>query len=216
MIDRYHEVGLRRNPFVATPQTGIDDGLFVSRGLPDPPPAGARALVQVIGDQGMGKTTHVQHWRRRSPGPYHYIPRLPYRGRWIDAPVEPLVYGDEIDRMPRPLRYRWFRDLGAIEATVVIGSHRDLTRLGRRFGFEVTTHHLPPLDRDTLTRIIDRRLEADMVERRPTLVAGTNGNGDRPTFRFEPADIDRIFERSGGSLRQAEVLCHELLAERVR
>ncbi len=216
MIDRYHEVGLRRNPFVATPRTGIDHELFVPRGLPDPPAAGARALVQVIGDQGAGKTTHVQHWRRRRPGPYHYIPRLPYRDRWIDAPVEPLVYGDEIDRMPRPLRRRWFRDLGAIEATVVIGTHRDLTRLGRRFGLEVTTHHLPPLDRETLTRIIDRRLDAEMVEQCPVPFDHKDDHGDRPTFRFEPAEIDQIFERSGGSVREAEVLCHELLAERVR
>ncbi len=204
MIDRYHQVGLRRNPFVAAPQTGIANELFVSRGLPDPPGPGASTLVQVIGDQGAGKTTHVQQWRRLTPGPYHYLPRRPRADRWQRGPIGPIVYGDEIDRMPRPLRRRWFRELAGIGATLVIGTHRDLSGLGRRSGFEVITHHLPPLDRDTLAQIVDRRLLAETIEDR----------GSR--FRFDPADIDRIFERCGGSLREAELLCHERLAERVR
>ncbi len=213
MIDRYHEVGLRRNPFVAAPQTGIDHELFVSRGLPEPPGPGRRTLVQVIGDQGAGKTTHVQHWRRATPGPYHYLPRRPLSGRWHRGPVGPIVYGDEIDRMPRPLRRHWFRELAAVGATLIIGTHRDLARLGRRSGFEVITHHLPPLDRDTLAAIIDRRLQTEAITGDGV---ETRSDRNRGVFRFDPPDIDRIFERSAGSLREAEVLCHELLAERVR
>jgi len=175
----------------------------VPRGLPEPPVARSKTLVQVIGDQGAGKTTHVQHWRRSAPGPYHYIPRRPYRGRWLTGPVGELVYGDEIDRMPRVLRRWWFRQLARVEATVVIGTHKDLTRLGKRFGFTVRTHELPALDEETLGTIINRRLQTHALDTRPVLVS------------FDSADIKRIFDKSDGSLRVAEVLCHELLAERV-
>lgn len=208
--DRYREVGLAGNPFVAraadddTISESTVDQWFVDRGIPPPPPPGARTLVQLIGDQGLGKSTHLAYWRRLQPGPYHYIPRTPYKARWHRPPVEPLVYGDEIDRMPRALRRRWFADLGRLGATAAIGTHRDLERLGRRFGFEVRTHHLEPANRSELADVLDRRLQASTVE------------GHTLRFTFTHGELDEILAASAGNLRMADGICHRIMAERLR
>ena len=202
--DRYGVVGLHRNPFAVADHGGERAGaVFVDRGVPRPPPPGAMTVVQVLGDQGAGKTTHVMHWRAAAAGPYHYFPKRPYTQRWRRPPVETLVYGDEIDRMPRPLRWWWFRQLARVEATVVIGTHVDLSRLAMRTGFAAQAHVLDRVDIDTFGAIVERRLEVDAI-------AG------RPRFHFTDADIESVHAKSQGRLRVAEGLLHELLAERVR
>ena len=214
-FDRYRLVGLRGNPFAAAPPIGGPAGRgrdesgigawFVDRGVTPPPSPGSRTLVQVIGAQGMGKSTHLAEWRRLRPGPYHYIPRRPYRARWHTPPVELLVYGDEIDRMPIPLRTQWFSRLAGIGATVAIGTHRDLTGIARRAGFEVRTHHLRPVSRAELVLVLERRLSAASVSA-----------SDQPTMMFTEADVDSIFAECGGNLRAADAVSHRVLAERVR
>ena len=207
-LDRYQAVGLRNNPFAADDL--IDDEpadpagpWFVSRGLPSPPPPSSRTLVQVIGDQGAGKTTHVRRWRSLTPGPYHYVPRRPYLQRWRRPPVGPVVYADEIDRMPRPIRWVWFRALARASSTAVTGTHIDLTRRAERAGLTVITHRLGPIDRSTLKAIIEARLRS-----------AATGHGPI-TVEFDDDDITRIHHKSQGSVREAEIICHELLAERV-
>ena len=121
-VDRYVAVGLTHNPFAAP---GHDDRLgpaFVDRGLPNPPGPGAGTLVQVIGEAGAGKSSQLRHWQRLVPGPHHWVPRAPYRSRWTTAPepVDGIAYGDEIDRMPTPIRFRWFRQAARLGATLVI------------------------------------------------------------------------------------------------
>ena len=123
-------------------------------------------MVQVIGDQGMGKSTHLAEWRRLRPGPFHYIPRRPLRDRRRPAPIAPLVYGDEIDRMPPRLRSRWFSQLAAVDATVVIGTHRDLSSIARRAGFDVRTHRLRPVTRAELAVVLDRQAGGGRRHRR--------------------------------------------------
>ncbi len=203
-IDRYQAAGLRCNPFAFEALAPADAAQFVDRGLPAPPPPGSATLVQVIGDKGAGKTTHVMMWRRQAPGPYHYVPRDPRRDRWIAPPVAPLVYGDELDRMPWTVRRRWFRRLAQIGATVVAGTHRDLTAPAQRAGLRVVTHHLGPVDRATLDAVIDCRLRAVSLSSRPV-----------PDVLRE-SDVADVHERSGGNLREAERLLHEVVAERVR
>lgn len=207
-FDRYRQVGLRSNPFAATgadgrhePRTGP---WFLDRGLAPPPSPGAGSLLQVIGDRGMGKSTHLAEWRRRQPGPLHYIPRRPYRDRWKRPPVETLVYGDEIDRMPIPLRAAWFRRLATVGATVVVGTHRDLSGIARRAGLEVHTHLLRPATRAELAAVLDRRLQSAALAGRSPLVA------------FTDDDIDLIHAESGGNLRAADSAGHRILAKRVR
>lgn len=207
-FDRYRRVGLAGNPFSAVgfddPHEPVTGPWFVDRGLPPPPPPGSGVMVQVIGDQGLGKSTHVAEWRRLQPGPLYYVPRRPYRARWASPPVGDLVYGDEIDRMPRLLRRRWLRQLAAIGATVVVGTHRDLTRIARRVGFDVRTHHLRLVSRSELAAVLDRRLQAAAIR------------GQVVTVAFTDSDVDAIHAESGGNLRAADSVAHRLLAERVR
>ncbi len=204
--DRYHAVGLERNPFVA-PQLGSPAcSAFVSRGLSDPPPPWSQTLVQVIGESGYGKSSQVEHWRNTMPGPYHYIPRRPYRNRWHRPPQTErsngVIYGDEIDRMPTPLRRSWFTRLAAQDVTLIIGTHVDLARLGERSGFDVITHQLEPFDRATLERAIHARLN-------------TVSFGSAVSDLFSATDIDRIHAESNGNPEEADVICHRLLARRV-
>lgn len=210
--DRYRAVGLKGNPFVAQQIQGERVApvgkLFVSRNLPDPPPPGSRTLVQVIGDPGMGKSTHLEWWRSKHPGPLHYVPNEPYKARWKQPPLvkagfkEAMVYGDEIDRMPSPLRTRWFRHLSQRRATLVIGTHDDLTRVGERSGFDVTTHHLDALDLETLIEIVECRLAAFST-------------GENSDVLFTIAELEGVLAESGGNPREAEALCHRLLATKV-
>ena len=211
MVDRYESVGLRGNPFAGGHiDAETDPRLFVPRGLPDrPPPPGTGAFLQVIGERGAGKSTHVNRWRRSEPGPLHYIPRAPYAQRWRRPPVGPLVYGDEIDRMPGPLRRRWFSLLARQGATLVIGTHEDLSGLARRAGFgqdgaTLATYRLGPIDRVTLDDLLDARLRAASV------------GGTDPTELLTIADRARIYAGANGSIRRAQTIGHELIAERVR
>lgn len=208
-FDRYRQVGLVGNPFSAAaagdPHEPATGPWFVDRGLASPPPPGSGAVVQIIGDQGAGKSTQLAEWRRLRPGPLHYIPRRPHLDRRRPPPVEDLVYGDEIDRMPRRLRRRWFRQLAGIGATVVIGTHRDLSALARRAGFDVVhTHHLGPSLRSELAVVLDRRLQAAAVAGAALLVA------------LSDHDVDLIHAHSGGNLRAADSFAHRILADRVR
>ncbi len=201
-VDRYRMAGLERNPFAAPQTTDQPSASFVSRGLPDPPPPGAMALVQVIGRSGYGKTTHVQHWRAQTPGPYHYIPRCPSVERWNEPPIADIVYGDEIDRMPATVRRRWFHQLAEAESTVVIGTHLDLTRVAARAGLKVVTHRLVAADRIVLEEMIDLRLDSVALP-------------DLPTPRFTTDELDLVWTESAGVPAEADVICHRLLAERV-
>jgi len=205
IFDRYEHVGLRHNPFaVVDHQSELAEDLFVDRGLAPPPPPGSSTLVQLIGAKGMGKTTHVHHWRRAAPGPYHYVPFEPYRQRWSRPPIGPIVYADEIDRMPHLVRSNWFRRAAAARSTLVAGTHVDLELQAQRSGLAVVAHHLGPVDRETLAVMVDRRL----------CLAALSPDGDR--FAFSAVELEQVLARSRGVLRIAEGLCHELLAEHVR
>ncbi len=204
MNDRYLQAGLKSNPFIAAPMTGPPSETFVSRGLPDPPTSGENTLIQVIGEQGYGKSTHIHYWRSLQDGPYHYIPKRPYRQRWVQPPVEAVTYGDEIDRMPKPLRLRWFQRLSKLNATLIIGTHKDLEPIARKAGFTtVTTHHLEPMNKETFSQVVQRRLDFSSAQ-----------NG-QPVFTFSETDLDYIFSESGGVPREADAVCHRLLAERL-
>lgn len=212
VLDRYESIGLHRNPFAGSDvNAATNPDLFVARGLPtEPPPPSAGSFVQVIGERGAGKSTHVDRWRRMEPGPLHYIPRHPYRRRWHRPPLGPIAYGDEIDRMPRALRRAWFHRLARSGATLVIGTHVDLSGLARRAGYgrddraQVATYRLPPIDRAALDELLDARIRASAI-----------GDID-PAELLSGADRARILAGADGSIRRAETIGHELIAERVR
>lgn len=206
--DRYRAIGLERNPFTAPRAGDATCRAFVPRGLPDPPRAWSKTLVQVIGDSGFGKSSHLEAWRSRTPGPHHYIARTPYVARWDSPPMADhasggTIYGDEIDRMPRPLRHRWFTALARAGATLVIGTHVDLTGLGERAGFDVRTYHLTPFDRLTLGTVVERRLDSVRIR-------------DDVPLLFTEADLDQVFAQSAGVPRAVDDVCHRRLAAKVR
>jgi len=200
IVDRYRQYGLGHNPFAF--DVDQQQEVFVSRSLPSPPPAGSGVMVQVIGEKGAGKTTQLQQWRRESPGPYFYVPASPWRDRFARPPIADLVYADEVDRMPQPLRLLWFRQLARAGATVIVGTHCDLAAVAHRWGLDVVTHHLGPVDFATLRLVVDQRLLAARA-------------GDAPPLTIDDHELRQIHSVSKGSIRSAEHQLHELIAERV-
>ena len=205
IVDRYVAHGLQANPFAVGSQGTGAQFFFVERDLPDPPLASSCTLVQVIGDKGAGKSTQLECWRRRAPGPYHYVPPRPYRSRWARPPVEQRVYADEIDRMPALLRWRWMRKLASKGATVIAGTHVDLESAAKRAGLCVVTHRLGPADLATVRAVLSERV-------RRAAVHGIAA----PAFELTEAEMVDIHQRCDGSLRNAEILAHEVVARRVR
>lgn len=204
VVDRYLAHGLKHNPF-AFDVAELHE-VFVERGLPTPPPANARVLVQLIGAKGFGKTTQLHAWRRQRPGPYCYVPPGSLRQRWLQPPVAGLVYADEIDRLPPIVRMRWFRQLANAQATVVAGTHQDLAAPARRCGLSVITHNLDAVDLETLRRIVDAKVRAAQQTTAELSSA----------FAITDEELRGVHERSHGSVRIAERHLHELLAARVR
>lgn len=202
--DRYRAVGLACNPFAIELQIERGAELFVERGLPVPAAAGSAALVQVIGDRGYGKTTQLMQWRRQAPGPYHYVEREPYWRRWQRPPIAGLVYADEVDRLPLPLRWQWFRRAAAQSATLVIGTHEDLAGAATRAGLRVTTHRFDSLTLPLLQQVIAKRWHAARAE----------GSRAAP-LQLSAEQVSHIFAQSNGSLRQAEIVGHTLVADLV-
>ena len=207
--DRYRAAGITHNPFAAPRFGEPPASAFVDRGIPAPPPPGSKTLVQVIGPSGYGKSSQLAHWRGETPGPYHYIPRRPYSKRWATPPMArsgETVYGDEIDRMPAPLRRWWFRQLASKEATVIIGTHTDLQTLGEASGFSVRSHRLEPVDHQLMRAIVELRLDS---ARLPSIGQAAI------ELRFSDNDIERVVAASSGIPREADVWCHQILAEKV-
>ncbi|MEM9703400.1 MAG: hypothetical protein AAF907_13250, partial [Planctomycetota bacterium] len=126
-----------------------------------PEPAAGR-FVQLLGEKGAGKTTTLLRWRSQQPGPYRHVGPT-WRERLSPLPVAPLVYWDEIDRVFGPRLSAALRAAKRIDATVVAGTHRDLTAAAGRFGFDVSTVRFGPLDRETVRAWIGRRLAAARV-----------------------------------------------------
>lgn len=203
--DRYREVGLVRNPF--STQALAERHVFLDRGLSQPKPF-TGTMVQLVGDRGFGKSTHLHHWRSGEPGPYHYIPLEPYRERWSTPPsaATGIVYGDEVDRMPVALRRSWFRALAKAQATVVVGTHDDLSKVARRAGLAVVTYALAPLTLDELVELLSRRFQSNAI---------TVGTDSRDTFCFTNDEVAEIYATSLGVPREVDAACHRLLADRI-
>lgn len=200
--DPYLALGLHRNPFVAEHAPGVPDALWVDRGLPAAPAPSGGLFVQVIGPCGAGKTSLLLHWRQERAGPYHYVPPGP--GRWRPPPIGSIVYWDELDRMPEPLRVVSLWRAAHREATVIAGTHVDLAALARRCGFAVQTVAYPPILPSLLRQWAERRIAAARVPGTPCGLA------------LGQADAGRIAAAAGHSWRIAADLLHIWAAERAR
>ncbi|MEM1169872.1 MAG: hypothetical protein AAGJ08_12540 [Cyanobacteria bacterium P01_H01_bin.35] len=99
-FDPYERLGLRCNPFLAEQTPGVTDDLWIDRGFSQPPLPRKRSLIQLIGQPGAGKTSHLMHWHKQTRG--SYISYSPSCERWQIPPVEAIAYWDEADPIPIP------------------------------------------------------------------------------------------------------------------
>lgn len=201
--DGYAELGLSGNPFIAEGQPSVPDDLWIARaGVPDLPEPGDRRLIQIIGVKGAGKTSLLLHWRGQRPGPYHYV--APGRVRWQVPPIGPLVYWDEVDRLAGPVRAFSFGYAAARSATIVAGTHADLSRPAKVAGLRVTTFEYPMLTPTVLQQWVQRRIEAVTVP------------GRTPSLILDEHTAAELCTRVGPSLREAAIALHRWAAEEAR
>lgn len=197
--DPYRTAGLARNPFVADPPEALSDEVWIDRGVPPPLPNGRR-FVQLLGPQGAGKTSHLLRFRSAAPGPYFHVP--PGLGRLRLPPVAPIAYWDEADRIPGPVLAWALRQAARWSATIVAGTHRDLTSAAARSGLAVETHRLGPLDVRSVSAFAARRIAAAAC--------------GPVSIELDPDDAAEIARAAGASLRAAGDLLHAWAARTVR
>jgi hypothetical protein len=151
-----------------------------------------RRTLQIIGDSGRGKTTHLIAFRARFPD----VPLVRIRpGERARVPGEatPLLIIDEVQLLsPRARRRLWGRN-----ASFVVGTHKDLEPELRRAGVDVRT--LRPAEHMTagrLTRLLTLRIEA-----------ARRGPGPVPGIGIEVAP--ELLNRFGSDVRAAEDLLYD-------
>lgn len=151
----FAHLNLRRNPFgeatraeraaLAVASDREVDGWVERLG-------GARFALQLVGDCGRGKTTHLLALHARFPAaPFTRLePDLPAR---VDP--APLVFVDEAQLLPARRRRALFRACRAL----ALATHEDLQPELQAAGLEVETVRLTGLDPARLAAILTRRLE---------------------------------------------------------
>lgn len=186
----FAHLNLRCNPFGElsisewTAQADVD--LSPILGALDQP----RSAVQLIGDKGFGKTTHLLALRARceSAG-YVHIPEGERRGLPTGSPV--LI--DEAQRLTMLQRWQLFRS----SVPLVLGTHHDFQNALLRSGRHVLTIHVETqVNSDRLHRILNARIAA--ARRHP---------GAIPTV--SRSTVDQLMAQFGPNIRQ---IVHELYA----
>ena len=137
MTRSYFQFGLRKNPFVAEKLPGVTDELFIERGFPETPKAAQNTFVQIIGEKGAGKTSLLLYWKKLLSGPYTYVPRGIKRYKLL--PIRSISYWDEADRIPKFLLWIYLKISCMKKATIVAGTHVDLSDIANKTGKKVIT-----------------------------------------------------------------------------
>lgn len=196
MRSMYSALGLVRNPFAW--DEGYDHGPFLNHlGLDVPKPQGRR-LLQLLGDRGAGKSTHLRHWHNATGGPYYYVePEGP-----ANPPVGPLVFWDEADRISDRQLKQLFKQVARASGTVVVGTHRDLSKPARAAGLEVETIRFAPLKVEVLGPWSQARINAVRV--------------GASAFSVPDGVLEQICADSKSSLREAGDLLHMWVARQAR
>ena len=185
----YSHLNLRRNPFGLVPPA-----LWGQVACVVGPPLLALAerlalpgqAVLYLGEKGRGKSTHLRalHAAHFPQVPFVYIGA----GERPALPCEPVVFFDELQRVPRRRRAWLFRRRGT---SFALSSHVDHTSELRRAGVEVVLVELQGLDRARLQQIVERRVE--WVRR-----------GSGPVPWLEDQALDALIDRFGDDLRAIE------------
>jgi hypothetical protein len=145
-----------------------------------------RRAVQFIGDCGRGKTTRLLAIAECCPhAAYVYLP--PVGLRPDIPPGRPLLI-DEAQRLP----WRWRRRVWRRGGPLVLGTHVDLARSLRRFGYEVRTVDVAAeLNPRLLRNVLNRRIELARLD-------------ERTTPRATDADARALISRFGNDVRTME------------
>lgn len=114
--------------------------------------------VQFIGQCGRGKTTRMLKLRSQlRESSYTYIPERP--------PCPPIGAGnpvliDEAQRLSRAARHRVF----ASGCSLILATHRDLSRILRKYGYRIYTEHIGEGNSPQLVlELLNRRIEASRL-----------------------------------------------------
>ena len=150
-----------------------------------------RAVLQLIGDKGRGKTTHLLTLKACFPeaGYVHF----PEDERPPVPEGNPLIL-DEAQRIP------WWqrRQLFQRPVPLILGTHRDFTRQLQRLGRDVKTIMAGhKTDRQRLDKILRQRIE--FARRNP---------GPLPTVPL--ATIDKLLDQHGDDIRAIEGHLYDL------
>lgn len=185
----YAHANLRYNPFGT-----LDRDAWIACGVVDLQPiievlATPRPVVQLLGDQGRGKTTHLLALAARVQGAV-------YVRAFSDAPATlppcDVLLLDEADAWwpwRRVVAYRHAR-------AVVIATHRDLSREITLSGRKPHVFLIRGLDEERLQQALDRRIE------RARRDAG-------PVPRIPAASVRALLSRHGDDLRAVERTLYE-------
>lgn len=159
--DPYHQLGLRRNPFIAPDNLEISPQRWLDFGFSQPPPIQKRLFLQVIGEKGAGKTSHILHWKQQTGGVYYYC--QPGWKRCLLPPVAKIAYWDEANRIPLPLLLISLWQASFINATIVAGTHDNLAKFASLFGFEIKTITFSTLCVENLLQWVKKMIEAERL-----------------------------------------------------
>jgi hypothetical protein len=192
--DPYLACGLKRNPF-ALEIGPVPAHLWLDRGSSRAPLANSGTLWQVLGVRGAGKSSQVRHWREQTGGAYHYChPNL--LSRFTPPPVASIAYWDEADRIASALLRNAFARAARVGATIVIGTHRDVSGEATRAGIKkIQTIRLGRIHRSQLLEWAAQRIQASSL---PT--------GTAYTISVEDAEV--MLEQSPDSWRELAGLLH--------
>lgn len=200
--DPYHCLGLKRNPFLAPESLTITADRWLDFGYSAAPLPRQRLFVQVLGQKGAGKTSHLLHWQQQTGGEYFYQPPWDWRPH---PPVAAIAYWDEANRIPLPRLLLALGQAHRQRASIVVGSHWDLTAIARPLGFQVKTIRLTTLNSDSLRTWIRVQLASECLS------ATTP-----PTVFPSPQEIATIAAYSQGSWRTAASYLHRWLAQQAK
>ena len=150
-----------------------------------------RAVLQLLGDKGNGKTTHLLAIKDCFPGAgYVHFPE----GERPPIPVGSPLLLDEAQRIPWWQRRKVFRTPGPL----VLGTHRDFTTELQRYRRDVKTVEAgSATDAERLDKIFQRRIE---FARR----------GPGPVPQVPLATTEQLIARYGTDVRSMEGHLYDL------
>ncbi len=191
----YEHLNLRRNPFGELPREERAAVAVVPREYAHwlSAPCRQRRALLFVGDAGRGKSTHlIAVHAGVPPVPFTYVGE----GERPRIPNAPLVFVDELQRIPRWRRAQLFRR----RASFALSSHRDHTRELLRAGVAVRTVRVGGLDASRLQAVTTRRIE--VARRAPG-----------PLPRLGPEAASALVARFGDDLRAIEGHLYEVFQD---